>query len=1263
MSGGAINFDSELLRHTDFFGRRDVLAKIESLVEGPQALPRGWVLLLGGPGVGKSAILAQVVEKGGRLVPHHFIRRGIEGWDRPEIIVQSLRAQIEERFPRLRAVETNPRDGLYGLLRRVSDQELFRDRRLIDRLLLVIDGLDEAADDGSGTSPLPRFLPSHLPPGVVILCGSRPTHLQPNWLDQRDGVYSINLDGTVWSSSNHDAVRALFEYHASRVSPPLGRAVVEDAVKHASGNLLYAVRLIELLAQQPPDQRTAHAIPQGLSGLFEKTLSDIHQLDQARYKLMMRGLSILCTAREALPMYLFGEILDEWTTIESEAFLRIMRPILFREPSQPAYRLYHEYFREAISEKLSPTELRAYEQLLADTIARWPTDGRDPFRRGYALRNGIMHLLRAGDIERAQRLCMDISYLDVKCREVGVSAVEQDLEATIRAGGPNAPLELVDISAAISSEASKLHKERSALPVLLYNRLLCARWSAERIERVLHFPDGPPALRVLHPVRLDTALFRTLKGHEKAVVACSLVPGGRFVLSASSDRTLRLWRLGSGECSGTLRGHTDEITSCTAMADGRRAVSTSLDGTVKIWDLEELREVCTWSNEGRWTTSCTVTPDDRYVVVGYDDGVLRVFDLETRDCIHHLPGHTAYITACVVTSDSRCISASRDGSIGLWDLAIGKHLRRLSLPASGEKSSSDEMGDSRWITALVLLDENRVVVAYGDGSVIVWDLSSSLPTRSRIGGQGRVDAFAVTSDGRSLLCGLADGSIALWDLASERRIDYVTAHASSVSACAIIPGSRRAVSASHDGTLKLIEFATSETVGPREPHTEAVAACAIARSGATLISASEDRTAKVWDSRSGDQRTLTKHEHRLTACAISADESRVLLGLQNGGLLLLGMADGKPIDDFQGHTDSLTGCAFVLIDRILSTSQDGTLRLWGRAARDHAILEHRNEGLLGCATTSDGTIALVISRSGSVTLWDFSSGASMRASFKVRAGLRIGTLSPDSRLGAFGFENGVIEICDIPSGTTHRVIPAHKEEIFGCAFSHDGTRVISASKDRTLKIHCTKTGNLQAVLPGAAWFRCVAISEERIYGGDQVGNVWIVAASSAVRGTVSQKGKALSRQSSPSAASEAVPDANGKTSEPRSRKSAAGRAVASTSTAAPRFSKNPPLLTPPGRGRPPTRVLQSSTYKADLTALRDVLADLYPTNSEARMIASDIRLDVKRCNLSGSAQLLWHAIVEEVQRQSCLDKLIQRVRKEYPRHALLELAVQDLGFG
>jgi len=68
-----------------------------------------WVFVTGGPGMGKSAILAAWLarrEAGGSakigpagtiattLVPHHFIRRQVADWDQPEVIAASLAAQI-----------------------------------------------------------------------------------------------------------------------------------------------------------------------------------------------------------------------------------------------------------------------------------------------------------------------------------------------------------------------------------------------------------------------------------------------------------------------------------------------------------------------------------------------------------------------------------------------------------------------------------------------------------------------------------------------------------------------------------------------------------------------------------------------------------------------------------------------------------------------------------------------------------------------------------------------------------------------------------------------------------------------------------------------------------------------------------------------------------------------------------------------------------------------------------------------------------------
>jgi hypothetical protein len=61
-----------------------------------------WVVVTGGPGMGKSALLAQWLagrEAAGAPVPHHFIRRGVNDWDDPKKLAASLVAQIVALYP------------------------------------------------------------------------------------------------------------------------------------------------------------------------------------------------------------------------------------------------------------------------------------------------------------------------------------------------------------------------------------------------------------------------------------------------------------------------------------------------------------------------------------------------------------------------------------------------------------------------------------------------------------------------------------------------------------------------------------------------------------------------------------------------------------------------------------------------------------------------------------------------------------------------------------------------------------------------------------------------------------------------------------------------------------------------------------------------------------------------------------------------------------------------------------------------------------
>jgi hypothetical protein len=283
MSGQRFVYDSERQRHERFVGRAELLARLDRLL-----VDRGadyWVVVTGGPGMGKSAILTTWLarrETAGAAVPHHFIRRGAYDWDDPSQLVSSLVAQLEERFE-LREPEADerlhPAARLHRMLSRASSHQLAPRN---ERLVVVIDGLDEYDPPAAAAGdPLAAFLPHALPAGVSVLCASRPRHPYVASLAARDGEFvQIDLDEPASAADNGATVRAFWDREAG----PLGfnprvrddARFLDEAVARAAGNLQHAVQLRKQLAALSAEQRRAardriEDIPRGLAALIARS--------------------------------------------------------------------------------------------------------------------------------------------------------------------------------------------------------------------------------------------------------------------------------------------------------------------------------------------------------------------------------------------------------------------------------------------------------------------------------------------------------------------------------------------------------------------------------------------------------------------------------------------------------------------------------------------------------------------------------------------------------------------------------------------------------------------------------------------------------------------------------------------------------------------------------------------------------------------------------------------------------------------------------
>jgi hypothetical protein len=137
-----------------------------------------------------------------------------------------------------------------------------------------------------------------------------------------------------------------------------------------------------------------------------------------------------------------------------------------------------------------------------------------------------------------------------------------------------------------------------------------------------------PWFRPLHPC-FDApggALLCTLEGHSKEVRGVDVTPDGKRAVSASDDKTLKVWDLGTGRELCTLEGHAVGVRGVDVTPDGKRAVSASSDKTLKVWELEAGLPIATFHCDA--PAYCCASADVRCIVAGDTGGRVYFLALE-----------------------------------------------------------------------------------------------------------------------------------------------------------------------------------------------------------------------------------------------------------------------------------------------------------------------------------------------------------------------------------------------------------------------------------------------------------------------------------------------------------------------------------------------------------------------------------------------------------------------------------------------------------
>ncbi|KAG1829225.1 WD40-repeat-containing domain protein [Suillus subalutaceus] len=115
----------------------------------------------------------------------------------------------------------------------------------------------------------------------------------------------------------------------------------------------------------------------------------------------------------------------------------------------------------------------------------------------------------------------------------------------------------------------------------------------------------------------STTTLRTFKGHQNGVTAVAVFSDKRRMVTASYDRTLRLWDLKTGAVLKKMEGHSSDVFALTVSRDGQMIASGDSIGEVIAWHGETGQSLTQpiKTNCG-WIYSADFTPDGTVLVIG-----------------------------------------------------------------------------------------------------------------------------------------------------------------------------------------------------------------------------------------------------------------------------------------------------------------------------------------------------------------------------------------------------------------------------------------------------------------------------------------------------------------------------------------------------------------------------------------------------------------------------------------------------------------------
>jgi WD40 repeat protein/serine/threonine protein kinase len=464
------------------------------------------------------------------------------------------------------------------------------------------------------------------------------------------------------------------------------------------------------------------------------------------------------------------------------------------------------------------------------------------------------------------------------------------------------------------------------------------------------------------------------------------------------------------------------------------------------------------------------SPDGRRVVTASRDGTARVWDVATGAPLTPPMEHSSLVWKASFSSDGRYVLTQSGGTGGgneeaqVWDAATGRPVSP-PLPHTGWLKQAIFSPDGRRV-ATATLHRSRV-----GGEARVWEVATGEPVTPPLKHDHEVSSLTFFSDGARLITGSWDpyrgepSVLRVWDVATGKPAAPPWGQDAAVYCAVFSPDGSQVVTSSGE-TARVWNTATQAAITPPmrvygwiwtlmfSPDGQRI----LTTSGSRLLN--EEREVRVWDATTGEPIGSAYHPRSVGwRAAFGPDGRPTVSGGWSGEWRVGGtqrtwwtttLVEDRPLVPPLMHGDRISSGALSPDGhKVVTSGWDGTARVWDAAGGLAAFPPvNHGEALTAVAMSPDGRRLLTAGWAGTARVWDVATGIAVTQPMRHAAGVTAATFSPDGARVVSASYDGTARVWDAATGApVSKTVKHHFANVLNACFSPDGNRVLTTAGD------------------------------------------------------------------------------------------------------------------------------------------------------------------------------------------------------------------------